>query len=48
MLFAIQIKKGLRYGQKLYVATLIKIKADQLVKIPNAMIEILKEFKDPI
>lgn len=46
MLSAIQLKKGLKWGQDAYVATLIKIKEEQFVEVLDSMVGILKEFKD--
>ena len=46
MLSAIQLKKGLKWGQDTYVATLIEIKEGKSVEVPDSMVKILKEFKD--
>lgn len=46
MLFAIQLKKGLKWSQDTYVASLIKIKGEQYVEVPNSIVKILKEFRD--
>lgn len=35
MLFAVQLKKGLKRGQNTYVATLIEIKEGQFVEVPD-------------
>ena len=46
MLFAIQLKKGLKWSQDTYVASLIKIKGEQYVEVRNSIVKILKEFRD--
>ena len=46
MLSAIQLKKGLKWGEDTYVATLIEIKEGQSMEVPDSMVKILKEFRD--
>ena len=46
MLSTIQLKKGLKWGQDTYVATLIEIKEGQSMEVPDSMVKILKEFRD--
>ncbi|RVW42513.1 Transposon Tf2-12 polyprotein [Vitis vinifera] len=46
MLFAIQLKKGLKRGQETYVAALIEIKEGQTMEVPDSVVKILKEFSD--
>ena len=46
MLYTIQLKKGLKWGQDAYVANWIKIKEGQSMEVLDAMVGILKEFKD--
>nr|CAN72971.1 hypothetical protein VITISV_018184 [Vitis vinifera] len=41
-----ELKKGLKWGQDTYVATLIEIKEGKSVEVPDSMVKILKEFKD--
>ena len=46
MLSTIQLKKGLKRGQKTYVAALIEIKEGQSMEVPDSVVKILKEFRD--
>ena len=44
ILSALQLKKDLRKGEYTYVATLIEIKPDKHVKVPDAIAPILSRF----
>ena len=45
-LFALQLEKGLRKGEHTYVAALIEIKPDKNVEVPDAVVPMLRRFKD--
>ena len=45
-LSALQLEKGLRKGEHTYVATLIEIKLDKQVEVPDAITPILSRFAD--
>ena len=45
-LFALQLEKGHRKDEHTYVATLIEIKSNKHVKIPDVVVPMLKRFED--
>ncbi|KAA8539162.1 hypothetical protein F0562_025854 [Nyssa sinensis] len=46
MLSALQLKTGLRKGEETYLATLVEIKPDTTVEVPDEVADLLKEFAD--
>ena len=45
-LFSLQLEKGLRKGEHTYVATMIEIKPNKQVEVPDAIAPILSRFFD--
>ena len=45
-LFALQLEKGYRKGKQTYVATLIEIKPDKHVEVPDAVVPMRKRFEE--
>lgn len=44
MLSAVQVKGGLQKGEIAYLATLIEIKPNQKMEVPDPVVDILEEF----
>ena len=45
-LSALLLEKGLRKGEHTYVATLIRIKPNRRVEVPDSVVPILNRFED--
>ena len=45
-LSALQLEKGLRKGEQTYVASMIEIKPDKQVEVPDAIAPILSKFSN--
>ena len=43
---ALQLEKGLGKGEHTYVATLIEIKTDKHIEVPDVVVPMLKRFED--
>ena len=46
MVLDMQVKHGLKKGETTYLATLIEVKQDKYVEIPEAVARLLGEFAD--